>query len=280
MLHIPIPKPSGVVMIGEPTERFPVIAGPCVVESYEVLERVAQKLSEIESRLPLSFIFKSSYRKANRTSGLSFTGIGDMAALGLLAQIKEEFGFPILTDVHLPDEAALAAQVADVLQIPAFLARQSDLLEAAAATGKVINIKKGQFMSPEDMKFAREKVVAAGNPNVLLTERGTTFGYGDLIVDFRSLQIMREFGSPVIFDATHSVQRPSQHGQSGGAREFIPSLARAAMAVGIDGIFIETHPNPAEALSDKATQLPLEELEQLLTSLLAIRTAIHPQIRP
>lgn len=267
-------------MIGEPTERFPVIAGPCVVESYEVLERVAQKLSEIESRLPLSFIFKSSYRKANRTSGLSFTGIGDMAALGLLAQIKEEFGFPILTDVHLPDEAALAAQVADVLQIPAFLARQSDLLEAAAATGKVINIKKGQFMSPEDMKFAREKVVAAGNPNVLLTERGTTFGYGDLIVDFRSLQIMREFGSPVIFDATHSVQRPSQHGQSGGAREFIPSLARAAMAVGIDGIFIETHPNPAEALSDKATQLPLEELEQLLTSLLAIRTAIHPQIRP
>jgi 2-dehydro-3-deoxyphosphooctonate aldolase (KDO 8-P synthase) len=274
MLHISIPRPGGAILIGGNTERFPVIAGPCVVESYEILATVATTLAELQSKLPIDFVFKSSYRKANRTSGLSFTGIGDIAALGLLAQIKKEFGFPILTDVHLPDEAALAAEVADVLQIPAFLARQSDLLEAAAATGKVINIKKGQFMAPEDMKYAREKVVAAGNPNVALTERGTTFGYGDLIVDFRSLVTMREFGSPVIFDATHSVQRPSQHGGSGGAREFIPALARAAMAVGIDGLFVETHPNPAEALSDAATQLPLEQLESLLKSLLAVRSAV------
>ncbi|MBS1903799.1 MAG: 3-deoxy-8-phosphooctulonate synthase [Bacteroidetes bacterium] len=275
MLQILIPTPTGAsIAIGGGTERFPVIAGPCVVESYDVLSAVAEKLAAIQTKLPVDFIFKSSYRKANRTSGLSFTGIGDVAALGLLEQIKKTYGFPILTDVHLPDEAALAAQVADVLQIPAFLARQSDLLEAAAATAKIINIKKGQFMSPEDMKFAREKVVAAGNPNVTVTERGTTFGYGDLIVDFRSLPVMREFGSPVIFDATHSVQRPSQHGKSGGAREFIPPLARAAMAVGIDGMFIETHPNPAEAKSDAATQLPLGELEGLLTSLISIRNAL------
>lgn len=271
MLHIPIPRSKGTILIGGPSERFAVIAGPCVVESYDVLSTVAAKLAQIEKRLPVDFIFKSSYRKANRTSGLSFCGIGDDAALELLAQIKSEFGFPILTDIHLPQEAARAAVVADVLQIPAFLARQSDLLEAAAVTGKVINIKKGQFMAPEDMKFAREKVVAAGNPNVMLTERGTTFGYGDLIVDFRSIPQMQAFGSPVIFDATHSVQRPSQHGKSGGAREFIPTLARAAVATGVDGMFIETHPNPAEALSDAATQLPLDELEGLLTSLIAIR---------
>ncbi|HYM19730.1 MAG TPA: 3-deoxy-8-phosphooctulonate synthase [Candidatus Kapabacteria bacterium] len=255
-------------------ERFAVLAGPCVVESRDVLARVAETLVELQSKLPVAFVFKSSYRKANRTSASSFTGIGDEAALKLLAQIKKEFSLPIVTDIHLPEEAAFAAEVADILQIPAFLARQSDLLEAAAATGKFVNIKKGQFMSPDDMKFAREKVVSSGNKNVLLTERGTTFGYGDLIVDFRSLVIMRSFGSPVIFDATHSVQRPSQNGISGGAREFIAPLARAAVAVGIDGLFIETHPDPANAKSDAASQLPLDQLEGLLTSLLAIRNAI------
>ena len=259
------------------SERFAVIAGPCVVESFDVLARVAEKLIELQSKLPVSFVFKSSYRKANRTSEKSFTGIGDEAALKLLARIKKEFSLPILTDVHLPEEAAFAAEVADVLQIPAFLARQSDLLKAAAETGKFVNIKKGQFMSPYDMKFAREKIIAAGNDNVLLTERGTTFGYGDLIVDFRSLVIMRSFGSPVIFDATHSVQKPSQNGMSGGAREFIAPLARAAVAVGVDGLFIETHPDPKNAKSDAESQLPLAELEQLLRSLVAIREAARNQ---
>ncbi len=254
--------------------RFPVIAGPCLAESYEVLSEVAGKLLEIQRRLPVTFIFKSSYRKANRTSGASFTGLGDEQALALLQRIKAETGLPILTDIHLPQEAAMAAAVADVLQIPAFLARQSDLLEAAAKTGKIINIKKAQFMAAADMKFAREKVIAAGNQNVLLTERGTSFGYGDLVVDFRSLVIMRSFGSPVIYDATHSVQRPSQNGISGGAREFIAPLARAAMAVGIDSIFIETHPDPINAKSDAASQLPLSDLERLLESLLSIRESI------
>ncbi len=253
--------------------RLVVMAGPCVVESLDVLSTVATELVRLQKRLPVTFIFKSSYRKANRTSGDSFTGLGDRVALDLLSTIKETFSLPIVTDIHLPAEASMAADVADVLQIPAFLARQSDLLESAARTGRVVNIKKGQFMSPEDMKFAREKVIAAGNPNVLLTERGTTFGYGDLIVDYRSLVIMKQFGSPVIFDATHSVQRPSQNGKSGGTREFIAPLARAAVAVGIDGLFIETHPDPAHAKSDAASQLPLHELEGLLDSLIAIRNA-------
>ena len=254
--------------------RFPILAGPCVVESYDVLSQVAERFVEIQSKLSVSFIFKSSYRKANRTSGTSFTGIGDEAALSLLAKIKKEFSLPVVTDIHLPNEAAMAAEVADVLQIPAFLARQSDLLEAAAATGKIVNIKKGQFMSPQDMKFAREKVISSGNTNVLLTERGTMFGYGDLVVDFRSLPIMRSFGSPVIYDATHSVQRPSQNGFSGGAREFIEPLAKAAVAIGVNGLFIETHPDPSKAKSDAASQLPLSELEALLASLIAIRQSV------
>jgi 2-dehydro-3-deoxyphosphooctonate aldolase (KDO 8-P synthase) len=253
--------------------RFPVIAGPCVVESRDVLETVAEELLRIMEVLPVSFIFKSSYRKANRTSGSTFTGIGDENALRLLDEIRAQYHLPVLTDIHLPEEARLAAEVADVLQIPAFLARQSDLLSSAAETGKVINIKKGQFMSPNDMRFAKEKVVAAGNDRVLLTERGTFFGYGDLVVDFRSLDVMREFGSPIIYDATHSVQRPSQDGISGGERRFIKPLALAAAAVGIDGIFIETHPDPSKALSDKSTQLPLAELEALLRSILSVREA-------
>ncbi|MFI5263252.1 MAG: 3-deoxy-8-phosphooctulonate synthase [Candidatus Kapaibacterium sp.] len=253
------------------SDRFPVIAGPCLVESKELLEKVAAELCRIQTILPIDFIFKSSYRKANRTSGTSLASIGDEKALSYLAEIKKEFALPILTDIHLHTEAAFAAEVCDVLQIPAFLSRQTDLLEAAAETGKVINIKKAQFMSPEDMKFAKDKVTHKGNPNVLLTERGTSFGYGDLVVDFRSLDIMREFGSPIIYDATHSVQRPSQNGMSGGQRQFIAPLARAAMAVGIDGLFIETHPDPAKAKSDTESQLPLSELEGLLRSLLTYR---------
>jgi 2-dehydro-3-deoxyphosphooctonate aldolase (KDO 8-P synthase) len=249
--------------------RFPVIAGPCLVESKELLEEVAEELSRIQNTLPIDFIFKSSYRKANRTSSGSISGIGDEKALQYLAEIKTEFSLPILSDIHLPGEACLAAEVCDILQIPAFLARQTDLLEAAAETGKVINIKKAQFMSPNDMKFAKEKVTAKGNKNVLLTERGTSFGYGDLVVDFRSIEIMKEFGSPVIYDATHSVQRPSQNGISGGQRQFIAPLARAAMAVGIDGLFLETHPDPSKATSDQASQLPLKDLEGLLRSLLS-----------
>jgi 2-dehydro-3-deoxyphosphooctonate aldolase (KDO 8-P synthase) len=256
------------------SDRFPVIAGPCLVESKELLQQVATEICRIQSTLPVDFIFKSSYRKANRTSGTSLTGIGDDKALSYLAEIKKEFSLPVVTDIHLPDEAAFASEVCDVLQIPAFLARQTDLLEAAAETGKVVNIKKAQFMSPQDMKFAKEKIVTKGNKNVLLTERGTSFGYGDLVVDFRSLDIMREFGSPIIFDATHSIQRPSQNGISGGQRQFIAPLARAAMAVGIDGLFIETHPDPASAKSDAESQLPLAELEGLLRSLLTFRYKI------
>jgi len=253
-----------------------VIAGPCVVESEELLRTVATRLIEIERSLPVSFIFKSSYRKANRTSDQSFTGIGDKAALEMMGRIRKEFGLPTLTDVHSPEEAEMAAEFCDVLQIPAFLARQSELLHAAGRTGRTINIKKGQFMAPEDMRYASEKVKGTGNEQVLLTERGTFFGYGDLVVDFRSLTIMKAMGYPVIYDATHSVQRPSQQGISGGDRTFIPSMVRAAVAAGFDGLFIETHPNPDQALSDKSTQLPLDQLEPLLQQVVALRSTIRP----
>jgi 2-dehydro-3-deoxyphosphooctonate aldolase (KDO 8-P synthase) len=255
--------------------RLAVIAGPCVVESEELLATVATELRRIQEKLPVDFVFKSSYRKANRTSGASFTGIGDEAALGLLANVRSSFDLPVLTDIHSAPEAAMAADFVDVLQIPAFLARQTELLIAAARAGRTVNVKKGQFMAAADMKFALDKIREAGNDSVMLTERGTFFGYGDLVVDYRSLVTMSAFGAPVIFDATHSVQRPSQQGVSSGQREFIPPLARAAMAVGIDGIFIETHPDPARALSDRDSQLPLRDLEPLLTQLLAIRTAVH-----
>jgi 2-dehydro-3-deoxyphosphooctonate aldolase (KDO 8-P synthase) len=246
-----------------------------VVESEELLFTVAEKLVAISAKLPVDFVFKASYKKANRTSATSFTGIGDEKALSLLSKVKRSFDLPLLTDIHSVDEVPMAAEVVDVLQIPAFLARQSELLEAAAKTGRFINIKKAQFMSPEDMKFAKDKVNAAGNDNVLLTERGTSFGYGDLVVDFRSLETMKSFGAPVIYDATHSVQKPSQNGISGGERKFIAPLARAAIAVGIDGLFIETHPDPAKAKSDAASQLPLAELEALLDHLIRIREAAN-----
>ncbi len=250
--------------------RLLIIAGPCVVESRDVLFTVAETLADLARRLPLTVVFKSSYRKANRTSSGSFQGIGDLEALSLLQDVKSTFGFPVLTDIHADSEAAMAAEVCDVLQIPAFLSRQTSLLEAAARTGKTVNIKKGQFMAPEDVVKAAQKVLDAGNSNVWLTERGTTFGYHDLVVDMRGFVIMKESGLPVIYDATHSVQQPSAGVQSGGKPEFIPALARAAVAAGVDGVFFECHPEPKHALSDAATQLPLSAVESFVSMLLRI----------
>ena len=248
--------------------RLLLIAGPCLVESRDLALHVADHLVRVTDGLPVQLIFKGSYRKANRTSAGSVQGIGDEQALAILGEVRERFGVPILTDVHTDEEAAMAAAYVDVLQIPAFLCRQTSLLEAAARTGCTVNIKKGQFLAPDDMGKAAEKVTRLGNNSVWLTERGTTFGYHDLVVDFRSLVIMRQTGFPVIFDATHSVQRPSVGAQSGGQPEFIPALARAAAATGIDGLFLETHPSPKDALSDAATQLPLNEFETLLHDVL------------
>ncbi|MCL5992321.1 MAG: 3-deoxy-8-phosphooctulonate synthase [Bacteroidetes bacterium] len=249
------------------SDKLLVIAGPCVVESKELLQETAFKLKKICEKMNCEFIFKSSYKKANRTSNDSFTGIGDELSLQYLKEIKDEFNVKVITDIHSVNEAIRAAEYVDVLQIPAFLCRQTELLQAAARTGKTINIKKGQFMAPEDMKKAIDKIVTAGNKNVMVTERGSSFGYHDLVVDFRSLVIMKKFGYPVIYDATHSVQQPSIGKESGGKPEFIPALARAAAAVGIDGIFFETHPQPEKALSDSASQLPLEKAELFLTEI-------------
>ena len=248
-----------------------LIAVPCVVENREMIFQTAKIIRSITKRHQIPFIFKSSYRKANRTSGNSFASIGDEKALQILAEVKREFGVPILTDIHSPAEAQFAAEVADVLQIPAFLCRQTELLEAAARTGKVVNIKKGQYVAPDDMHLAAEKVAATGNNKILLTERGTTFGYHNLVVDMRSLPIMRKFGYPVVLDATHSVQLPGgAKNQSGGQPEFIFPIARAGVAVGCDALFIETHPNPAEAFSDAASQLKLDLLEELVKQIKAI----------
>jgi 2-dehydro-3-deoxyphosphooctonate aldolase (KDO 8-P synthase) len=243
---------------------FVLIAGPCVVESEKLLRQTAAEIKSITSSLDIPFIFKASYKKANRTSASSFIGIGDKEALGMLGNVGKEFDVPVLTDIHLPAEAEMAAQYAEVLQIPAFLCRQTDLLLAAGETGKVINIKKGQFLAPEDMKHAVEKVLSTGNKNIMLTERGTTFGYHNLVVDMRSLIIMRELGYPVVMDATHSVQLPSKGDTSGGQPKYIKYLAKAAAAVGIDALFLEVHPEPEKALSDASSQLPLSELKQLL----------------
>lgn len=246
-------------------ETLFLIAGPCLVESEQIVMQTAERLCEITRRLKLPLIFKSSYRKANRLSGKSYCGIGDQEALRILQKVRSEFAVPVLTDIHEVSEACVAAEVCDVLQIPAFLCRQTDLVVAAAKTGKAINIKKGQFLAPEDMAVIAQKAVAAGNSNIMLTERGTTFGYRDLVVDFRSLVKMRASGHCVVFDATHSVQQPGGNGtSSGGHREFVLPLTRAAIAVGIDGLFFETHPDPAVAKSDTATQLPLAEVESYL----------------
>lgn len=251
---------------------FFLLAGPCVVESEEMTLGIAEVLSEMTQRLEIPFIFKASYRKANRSSRNSFSGLGDDKALDILAKVKGKFNVPIVTDIHTAEEAAWAAQVADILQIPAFLCRQTDILEAAGQTGKWVNIKKGQFLSAESMQFAANKVLGTGNNRIMLTERGSMFGYQDLIVDMRSFPIMKGFGFPVVIDATHSLQQPNQSsGVTGGKPELIETIARAALISGADGVFIETHPEPSKALSDGANMLPLHLMEDLLTRLLKIK---------
>jgi len=253
--------------------RLLVVAGPCVVESAELCLRVAERLKSLCAARDLPFVFKASYRKANRSSGRSFAGPPVDEALGVLARVKRELEVPVLTDVHEEAEVAAAAEVADVLQIPAFLCRQTGLLQAAARTGRAVNVKKGQFLDPADMASAAAKVTDAGGAKVLLTERGTTFGYGDLVVDMRGLVVMRETGWPVLFDATHSLQRRGSGTETGGDRRFAFPLMRAAVACGVDGLFFEAHPDPARALSDAATQLPLEQAAAFLDEACRVRAA-------
>ena len=255
--------------------NFFLIAGPCAIEGEDMAMEIAEKVSAICTRLRIPYIFKGSYRKANRSRGDSFTGIGDEQALRILQAVGERFGLPTTTDIHTEPEAALAAQYVDVLQIPAFLCRQTSLLEAAAETGKVVNIKKGQFVSPEAMQFAMQKVIDCGNNKVILTERGTTFGYQDLVVDYRSIPVMQSFGATVVLDCTHSLQQPNQaSGVTGGRPALIETMAKAGIAAGVDGIFIETHPRPSEAKSDAANMLPLDRLEGILEKLVRIREVV------
>ena len=255
--------------------NFFLIAGPCVVESETVVMEVADKVAAICKNLGIPYIFKSSYRKANRTSASSFTGIGDLEALALLKKVGEKYNLPTVSDIHAHEEAALAAGYVDVLQIPAFLCRQTDLLVAAAETGKIVNVKKGQFVSGPSMKFAVEKIQKAGNQKVMLTERGNTFGYQDMVVDYRNIPLMKEHSVPVIMDCTHSLQQPNQtSGVTGGNPQLIETIAKAAIATGADGLFIETHPNPALAKSDGANMLRLDLLEALLEKLVRIRKAV------
>jgi 2-dehydro-3-deoxyphosphooctonate aldolase (KDO 8-P synthase) len=256
-------------------QAFFLMAGPCAIEGEEVVMRTAERVVEICARLRIPLIFKGSYRKANRTRLDSFTGIGDEKALQILAGVRKRFGVPVVTDFHSAEEAAMAAEFVDVLQVPAFLCRQTDMLVAAAKTGKVVNVKKGQFLSPDAMRFAVDKIRQSGNEGIILTERGTTFGYGDLVVDYRGIRTMQAFGTSVVMDCTHSLQQPNQaSGVTGGQPALIETIARAAIAVGADGLFIETHPDPANAKSDGANMLPLDELEELLERLLRIREAI------
>lgn len=255
--------------------NFFLIAGPCAIESREVLEEIAEKIKTVTDKLEIPSILKGSYRKANRSRLDSFTGIGDEKALDILQTVGKQFDVPTITDIHTPDEAAFAAKYVDVLQIPAFLCRQTDLLVAAAKTGKYVNIKKGQFLSAESMQFAVTKVRESGNNHVMLTERGNSFGYQDLIIDYRGIPTMQQNHCPVVLDITHSLQRPNQSsGVTGGQPELIETVAKAGIAVGVDGLFIETHPRPAEALSDGANMLPLEVLEDLLVKLVKIRQTI------
>lgn len=258
-----------------PAKNFFLLAGPCVIEGEEMALRIAERITTLTDRLHIPYVFKGSYRKANRSRIDSFTGIGDEKALKILAKVKENFGIPTVTDIHLPEEAAMAAEYVDILQIPAFLCRQTDLLVAAAKTGKAVNIKKGQFLSPEAMHFAAQKVVESGNREVMLTERGTTFGYQDLLIDYRGIPQMQASGYPVILDVTHSLQQPNQTcGVTGGMPALIETVARAGIAVGADGLFIETHEDPSVAKSDGANMLRLDLLEGLLEKLVRIRQAI------
>ena len=260
---------------------FFLMAGPCVVESEKGALEIASTISEICQKLQIPYVFKASYRKANRTSASSFTGIGDLKALEILQQIRAVYKVPVVTDIHTADEAKLAAPYVDILQIPAFLCRQTDLLMAAAETGKIVNIKKGQFLSGAAMRFAVEKITGAGNEKVLLTERGTTFGYQDLVVDFRNIPWMQEIGVPVVMDVTHALQQPNQtSGITGGNPQLIGTLAKAAIATGAEGLFIETHPNPSLAKSDGANMLPLNQLQTLLEQLIKIRKAISTNEDP
>lgn len=256
--------------------NFFLLAGPCVVESEEMTMGIAKSIKEITDRLKIPYIFKASYRKANRTRSDSFTGIGDEKALLILKKVRDELSLPIVTDIHESYEAEIAAKYVDVLQIPAFLCRQTELLLAAAATGKTVNVKKGQFLNAESMKFAADKIKNAGNPHVMLTERGTMLGYQDLVVDFRGIPVMKSFNVPVILDITHSLQQPNQSsGVTGGRPELIELIAKAGIVSGVDGIFIETHPDPKNALSDGANMLQLDKLEALLVKLLKVRSAIY-----
>ncbi|HKK41777.1 MAG TPA: 3-deoxy-8-phosphooctulonate synthase [Bacteroidales bacterium] len=256
--------------------NFLLIAGPCVIESREIVDETAYHLSVLSERYSIPFVFKSSYRKANRSKSDSFSGIGDIKALEILASVRDKYSVPVITDIHNPDEAAMAAKYVDILQIPAFLCRQTDLLTAAAKTGKWVNIKKGQFLSGPSMKFAVEKVKDAGNNNIMLTDRGNMFGYQDLVVDFRNIPLMKQTGCPVIMDITHSLQQPNQDtGVSGGNPEMIETIGKAAISVGADGIFIETHPDPSVAKSDGANMLRLTDMENLLKKLVALRKTIN-----
>lgn len=257
-------------------DNFFILAGPCVVESKDICRQIASTVAEIADKYAIPYVFKASYRKANRSRVDSFTGIGDRAGLEILQGIKEEFHLPIITDIHNPEEAALAASYGvDILQIPAFLCRQTELLEAAARTGKYVNIKKGQFLAPDSMKFAAQKVEHFGNSNIILTDRGTQFGYSDLIIDFRGIPTMKSFGYPVVVDITHSLQEPNQSsGVTGGRPDMISTIAKASIAVGADGLFLETHPDPSQAKSDGANMLRLDLLENLIKTLLPIRQAI------
>ena len=255
--------------------NFLLLAGPCAVESEECVFEIAERVVEITNKLKIPYVFKGSYKKANRSRLDSFTGIGDLKALEILAKVREKFNVPVVTDIHTEHEAEIAAKYVDILQIPAFLCRQTDLLVAAAKTGKIVNIKKGQFLAPDSMKFAINKITDSGNNNVMLTDRGTMFGYQDMIVDYRGIPEMQKYGHPVVLDITHSLQQPNQSsGVTGGKPELIETVAKAGIAVGVDGIFIETHPDPANAKSDGANMLHLDYLENLLTKLVKLRQAV------
>lgn len=263
-------------MINFSSDRFFLMAGPCVIEGEQIVMDIAERITRMTDTLGIPYIFKASYRKANRTRLDSFTGIGDLKGLELLRKVKETFGIPVVTDIHSDDEAAIAAEYVDILQIPAFLCRQTSLLTAAARTGKYVNVKKGQFLSGASMQYAVDKIRQSGNDLIMLTERGTTFGYQDLVVDYRSIPIMQTFDVPVIMDCTHSLQQPNQtSGVTGGDPGMIETIAKAAVAVGVNGLFIETHPHPSQAKSDGANMLQLDLLEPLLKKLMRIHAAVR-----
>ena len=257
-------------------DKLTILAGPCAVETLDIMRKTAEELKKICEKLDINYVFKCSYDKANRSSINSYRGLGVEKGLEYLKKVKEEFDVPIVTDIHLPEQANLAAEVADIIQIPAFLCRQTDLLVAAAKTGKIVNIKKGQFLAPQQMKSLVKKVEDSGNKQIMLTDRGVTFGYNNLVSDFRAIPIMKEFGYPVVFDATHSVQMPGSNGEStGGDRRFVPTLARCAMAAGADVLFFEIHPNPDEALCDGANMLYLKDAEGVFKQCKSIFEIVH-----